>query len=596
MLRLLLVTIPLTLFIALFTLSAYLATSASYDPLLVGDSFKAILLSFALFIFIVYFLTTRPFTRFLTLVLILVGGMFALLFISQFAYNLYHDTPSFILSLGRITTLLPDLKLTQLHPNAVATFLEGIIPLSIAFFLRRQQMNARLFSGVMIALMFYALLLTFSRGAFVGLFAALLAFLIAMFLKRLSRPVAYILILGVLAVVGVGVVALLTVDTSTAPPLVASIFRTADSRLTLYRNALYLARDYAFTGIGLGDTFSMVYARYSLLIQVPFLTYPHNLPLAVWLNQGLLGIIALTGIIITFYLFVARVIRLTKPGPLFHGAWLGVTATLAHGLTDARQYTESPWVMPILFIMITLTVALGLIELDEERVAISRWRTLRTWAAAAAAFVLVGVVISPRLNTFQAAWYTNQGALEETRGELEPNITDEARKSLYTEAQLQYVAALQADPTYAPASRRLGNLFVQRGNYDDAVPLLEAAYAAEPNNPAAVKGLGLAYVWVGRLEDAERLLLQLPSDAKIEDEMYTWGYFRRDQQDQPLLAAYAWETGQMLGDKLEVPIWLLIGDTYLEANALDRARAAYEHVLGVEPDNQQAIEGLAAAV
>ena len=51
-----------------------------------------------------------------------------------------------------------------------------------------------------------------------------------------------------------------------------STFAEASIRLQLYRNSLYLIRDYAFTGIGLGSTFAMVYSRYGLLIFVPFLS------------------------------------------------------------------------------------------------------------------------------------------------------------------------------------------------------------------------------------------------------------------------------------------------------------------------------------
>jgi O-antigen ligase len=146
-------------------------------------------------------------------------------------------------------------------------------------------------------------------------------------------------------------------------PFLRTTFATADSRLTLYRNTLYLASDYAFTGIGLGQTFGMVYSRFSLLIFVPFLTYAHNLPLAVWLGQGILGLLALTGIILAFYRLVDRTMRRAAPDALFHGVWLGVTATLLHGLTDARQYVESPWAMPALFVLLALTEAIARLAL-----------------------------------------------------------------------------------------------------------------------------------------------------------------------------------------------------------------------------------------
>jgi hypothetical protein len=57
-------------------------------------------------------------------------------------------------------------------------------------------------------------------------------------------------------------------------------FLTDASRLDLYRHSLSLVQDFPFTGIGLGDQFAMVLSRHALLIQVPFLTYPHNTSLS----------------------------------------------------------------------------------------------------------------------------------------------------------------------------------------------------------------------------------------------------------------------------------------------------------------------------
>jgi O-antigen ligase len=594
--RLILVTLPLTLFVALFTFSAYLATAATYDSALIGDSLNAIFLSFGLYLIIVYLLATRRLTRLLYGLLLGIGAVFAVLFISQFRYQDYTEVPDIILTLGNATSLLPNLSIGYLHPNAAATFLEALIPLGIAFFVRRRNWGIRIGVGAITLLMVYALLLTFSRGAFVGLFAAFVMIFIVLALSRLSLRVASVLVIAVLTLIVIAIYVLLTADPASSSPLLASVMETAGSRLTLYRNSLFLTRDYAFTGIGLGSTFAMVYSRYSLLIFVPFLTYSHNLLLAVWLNQGLLGIIALLGIIITYYLFIVRVMRSTKPSLLFHGTWLGVTATLVHGLTDARQYTESPWIMPMLFVMIGLTVALGLVSLRENEVNVNQSRILRTWLLVSAALIGIGVIVTFISRTaLTAAWYTNQGALEETRGELQPDLSEGEQGAQYIGAQDWYQKALELDPNYPPANRRLGNLLVELDtDYEDAVVLLETAYAGEPTNPAAIKGLGLAYVWVGRLEDAVRLLSILPPDAKIEGEMYTWGTYRMNDQAQPLLAAYAWETGQRLGGKTETNIWLAIGDMYRQADAIDRARAAYEVVLSVEPDNPFAQDGLSA--
>ena len=151
--------------------------------------------------------------------------------------------------------------------------------------------------------------------------------------------------------------------------LVASLAGVTSSRFEIYRNSLMLAGDYLFTGIGVGDTFAMVYSRYSLMIFVPLFTYTHNLFLAILLGQGIFGLVAFIIVMLTFYLFVVRVlwvVRITEIEPLFYGALIGVTATFVHGLTDARQYVESPFNLPLLFAGMALTVACGINALRAE--------------------------------------------------------------------------------------------------------------------------------------------------------------------------------------------------------------------------------------
>ena len=66
-------------------------------------------------------------------------------------------------------------------------------------------------------------------------------------------------------------------------------------RLDVYGQAVTLLRDMPFTGLGAGDQFAAAVSRYVLLIQVPFITYAHNLTLQLWLAYGLFGLAAWYG-------------------------------------------------------------------------------------------------------------------------------------------------------------------------------------------------------------------------------------------------------------------------------------------------------------
>jgi tetratricopeptide (TPR) repeat protein len=383
-------------------------------------------------------------------------------------------------------------------------------------------------------------------------------------------------------------------------PFMQSLLGTAASRLELFKNSLYLAGDYAFTGLGLGDTFTMPYSRYSLLIFVPLFTYSHNLYLTIWLSQGLLGIIAFLSMIAAWYGYVVHALRHAVPGPVFYGAVAGVTATLVHGLTDSRQYTESPWIMPVLFLGLGIAVASGAVALTQQSYLARRpagGRPHLTLALAGTILLigLAGAVVFQ--SNLRALWYTNHGAIDEALSDslvnpdMPLNQTDQMQIMLA--AQADYQLALDIAPDLAAPNRRLGNLLVGLGRYDEAIPHLETAYAAEPTYQAAVKGLGLAYTWAGRHEDAARVLKTLADQSAMTQELYTWSGFWGEQNEWRL-SAYALEVAFRLDnwEQDNIDVWALVGDFYYNAADMENARRWYEMTLERDPENARAKEGL----
>jgi O-antigen ligase len=631
----------------LFALSAILGVLPAYDASLSVSALVAILGSIGLYFAIAYGSRSPVVIRAVAILGLLVAVTFALYFITQYGH-LGYEKGNIIARLGEFTTLLPDLGGFTPQPNAAATFLEVAAPLGIALAVSSRKPASKVVLAIGTLSVVYAIFLTASRGSWLALgVTASLAIALSV-LARLPRRTARMIVGAGIAIAFFGLIAVVALGPDRLPFL-SSTFSRASDRGRLFLNSLYLAGDYAFSGAGLGDTFALVYSRYSLLIQVPFLTYAHNLPLSVWLNQGLLGLIAFGGLALTFYAFVFRVNRAAQPSALFHGAWLGVTATLLHGLTDAPQYADSRWVMPMLFVWIGLAVASGRWARRESPAATdSRSRFYQpgrelpedkssgystapdesgsqprlrgaapkpgdlspggrrsfpsnpeearfpiTRRALLAILVVLALTVIIFNRSILAAWQTNLGAIAETRGELAPSLDPSQRDELYASAEAAYRNALGIDPAQPNANRRLGNLLVKLDRFDEAAPPLEVAAERETTNPAAIKGLGLAYVWVGRTADAARAFLRLDDPAEMASELYTWGNYRREQA-QPLLAAYALEAAQaMYPDSARLDVWLLIADAYRAAGQVDAARAWYNRVLAAEPDNARARAALA---
>lgn len=514
--------------LALLVVGALVGLQASYDPALGWPALLTLLGSVCLFFAIV---NTTLSPRYVGVGLVIIAVVAALYFVGQYAHFDYASETGRLARMGRLTgSVMPRWVFFTPQPNALAGFLEGAFLLGLAFTWQARG-GGRIAWGIATAVMAYALLISASRGAWMGLGAALGLWVL------LRAPNKALWLVG-----GVGLVLWGYVIAQRSPAgqaILASLIEAAAGRLTLYRNSLYLLSDYAFTGIGLGDTFAMVYSRYQLLIPVPFLTYPHNLFLAVGLGYGLLGLVALIWMLVGFYGFVIRVERTnTRPIPIFRAAWLGATASFVHGLTDSPQFSDSRWTMPMLFALLGLAVATGIpaASLGAGR----RWR----WGGAAllaAALVILLVAWRPVVG----AAYANVGAVYETWADLSPNVGDAAKAEWQARAATYFQRALDVDSAQPAANWRLGRLALDRRDFGAAQTYLERAYLRMPHNQAVLKALGLAYLWNGQLDSAEKLLRQLDARGEIIEELETWRWWWGTQKRQDL-SGYAGEMVQCL--------------------------------------------------
>ncbi len=605
-LRLSPILLVMNIALVVYGLTALLSIVTAYDPTLSLATMIAVIVSIIGYFIIVNRLRRLETAPFFSKGLVIIGLLFSLFFISQFSYQHYIETPDIINRVGGflprlIAKFLPNFDVF-IHQNSAATFLELLLPIVLSLIWVSTERKRRAFWVFSLLVLTYAFVLTYSRGAYLGSAVAFLLGAAVIAAKRLSGRQAATLIISIVGIIILFVVGIVTLGPRV--PFVASLAGVTSSRLEIYRNSLVLAGDYLFTGIGVGDTFAMIYSRYSLMILVPLFTYTHNLFLAVLLGQGIFGLAAFVIVIFTFYLFVVRVlwvVRLTQIEPLFYGALIGVTATLVHGLTDARQYVESPFNLPLLFAGMALTVACGITALRVEAFEDPTTNQGRGWRTLSAITAFVVVVLVGGFVIFNkqlwAAWHTNLGALAETRGDdiIQPNIGQVNRDAYIKIAREEYVQALQIDPDYPNANRRLGNLNTDGEAFKEAIPLLEKAYAAEPNYLPSVKGLGLAHMWIGETAKAACIFKQLPDVNGMDSELYAWQDYRHRQQED-LLSAYALETAAILEDyqQTNMDVWVLTGDRYRAAGKAQLAQQWYSRVLGKDQNNSGAVDGLKA--
>ncbi len=196
------------------------------------------------------------------------------------------------------------------------------------------------------------LLVSFSRGAYLGAAAGAATLALLLVPSRLLPPrriLLPLLALGGLAVLGG--LALLSMNVQRFNLLGAS----SGIRVQTWASALAMLRDHPL-GIGL-DQFGRLYPQYidPALVGTNEIhtAHPHNLLLDITLRMGPLGLLAFVWLLVIFY---RRVIQ-HMGTPLRIGAAAAMTAALVHGLVDSFYF----W--PDLAFAFWLMLALSMITL-----------------------------------------------------------------------------------------------------------------------------------------------------------------------------------------------------------------------------------------
>jgi len=214
--------------------------------------------------------------------------------------------------------------------NSVAMFLEPPMAFAVALVLFSDERRDRLMALIWALVLAVALALTFSRGGFLAL--AVFAVLTLVNVRPdVRRP---LLVIGVAA----AALVLITVVVASTTPLMKSRFSYVALNYTLQtRSAIFIATfdmiaANPLLGVGLG---AYVYKLHNF-IEI----YPHNLYLTLWVELGLLGLLAF------LYVFVKMFVSAWRALPLASGferalLW-GVVGTVVmwaiHGLVDSPYW------------------------------------------------------------------------------------------------------------------------------------------------------------------------------------------------------------------------------------------------------------------
>ena len=397
-----------------------------------------------------------------------------------------------------------------LNPNVIGGALAALLPLQV-FALHRTRRAIRL---PLIALTVIALVLSQTRGAWLALLLVLGMWALWKTMTRWPIDKRRARYWWLLAVAG-GSVALMAVLTFTS--LGESLLSLGGERLAIWHNSIDLVRDYPITGLGLAG-FEMVYSTYILLLHVGHTIHAHNLWLDMWLNQGIIGVFALAGM----------VLNAVWPRPA--SAWrmpalLALGVVLLYGLIDDPYYGVA---LLVVFAPLGLLIRPGLVAPTDFAANFSGFQPAYALWIAAAAFFVLGLFTPMG----RAALEANLGAVAQTTAELskyswpEVPIQDALRRLNAVDlnsAIAHYLAALEIDPTNATANRRLGQIELAREQFTKACSHLAAAYKALPLQRATRQLLGECAAIAG--QEVEAVSLWKTIDTKQNQlDIRKWWY------------------------------------------------------------------------
>ncbi len=317
----------LFLFVAVYAFAIVISISPS-DSLLPG----LLTIAFVLVVILLQnvLITRRQLTAF-TAALILGATLVSLVAISQYVLGVsgaaaWVDSDMF----SDITTRVYG---TLQNPNMLAQYLVLVLPFVVPLVYSASTLHTRLLWLGCGGIMVLALLLTFSRGGWVG------AILAAGIFVLLLKP-------SLLLLAPVVLVALLLVLPDTIIDRFASIGDLSDSstsyRVSIWMGSLALLADYWFCGVGPGTTtFNQLYPLYSFSAATA--EHPHNLFLQLMVDGGICLLVLFLLIVFTFCRHLC--VALSHRPPVVVRLYLvsaiaGVGGFLAQGMTDYSFYNH----------------------------------------------------------------------------------------------------------------------------------------------------------------------------------------------------------------------------------------------------------------
>ena len=240
------------------------------------------------------------------------------------------------------------LRASFTNANGFAGWLIIFIPVFIGLLMTNFRRGKILLGGLVI-LLFISLLLTYTRGAWLGfvLGLGLMCYWFSRSLSRKSKVLVYTLII----ICSVGIVSILSKGVKERAKSINKIEGSGLFRVNLWKEALSIVEDFPVLGTGL-NTYSIVARNYKSVEGGGI--YPHNSYLQMAAETGILGLASFLWILFVFFRTGFKFLN-NKKNPLLIGLIAGILAFLIQAFFDTHLYSLQ--LVVLFWFMMGLTMA-----------------------------------------------------------------------------------------------------------------------------------------------------------------------------------------------------------------------------------------------
>ncbi len=246
------------------------------------------------------------------------------------------------------------------NPNVLGEYLILVLPLLFAMFLCSKQFNLKMLFFVSFALCFSCLVLTWSRGAWLGFIISAVIFILVKSPDFLA---------GIILTSPAIMLSLSFLINTDVMKRILSIGNTADSstayRLNIWRGTERLIADRGLSGIGIGEgAFSSVFPQYALA-GTESAPHTHSLYLQLISETGIFSLLVFALLCLSYISLVFAYIRKsagTESRTISIGFLCGIIAFLVQSFTDYTWYNYRVY----LFFWVILGFAMAVLNLCKE--------------------------------------------------------------------------------------------------------------------------------------------------------------------------------------------------------------------------------------